>query len=83
MHADASGFDDPTQWFEQVAVDLHGVDLGTRLDQSQSERSQTGTDLEDEVTLADVGEPRDSSHRIGIDHEVLTEGPRRVEAVFI
>ena len=77
------GFDDRTQRLEQVAIDLHRVHLGAGLDQRQRQRSETGADLEHQVALAHVGQARDPSHGVGVDDEVLTEGARWFETVFV
>ena len=75
--------DHRAQRSRKAGVDLHGPHRRTRLGQGESERAQPGTDLQHAVGRARAAESGDASHRVGINYEVLAEGParRHVETV--
>ena len=74
VHHHPVGLHDRLERGEQVAVDFHRADVGAGLDEGQGERAQPRTDLEDLVAFAHAGQTRNSSNRVGVDHEVLAEG---------
>ncbi len=80
-HPDAPGLDLGPQDGQHTPVDLDRGDLGAGLDQGQGERSESGPDLHHLGTLGDAGQTHDAADRIGVGHEVLTQGPARVQVV--
>ena len=68
---------------QEVAVELDGSDLGSGLDQGEGERTQPGPDLDHVVTRLDAGQSHDPPDRVGVDDEVLTEGPAGADAVAV
>ena len=75
--------DDLPQRRQQVAVDLDGHDLGTRIGQGHGERAQSGADLDHRVAGADPGQPDDLAHGVGVDQEVLPQRPAGAEPVAL
>ena len=57
--------------------------MGPRLEQSERQRSQARTYLEDDIMLAHVGEPHDSADGVGVDDEVLAPPFRRPDVVAL
>jgi hypothetical protein len=57
----------------QHRVDLNSGHGGATVEQSQRERAEAGTDLQDEIGPTDPGGRDDAPHSVGIVHEVLSE----------
>ncbi len=55
----------------QDLVELHRGDVRCHLEQPEGQRSQAGTDLDDNVIGADTGRTHDASHGVGVDDEIL------------
>ena len=67
----------------EVAVGLDRCHRGSGLGESERQRSEPGADLDHRRVGTDPGQAGDAAHGVGVDHEVLPEGPARGQAVLV
>ena len=67
---------------QHAPVELDGEDVCSRLEQGQGEAAEAGADLHHAVPGPDAGEAGDPPDGVGVDDEVLTEGPAGMQAVL-
>jgi hypothetical protein len=77
-----SGQDGP-QCTDQAGVNLDGDDACARLQQGEGEAAQAGTDLDDEVLLADASVTHNLADGVWVDDEVLPQALVRRELVLV
>ena len=71
------------QHFDQTIVDFDGDHIGTSFGKGQCERAETRTDLEHEITTANICEASDFVHSIRVDDKVLPECSARCEPMLV
>jgi hypothetical protein len=64
-------------------VDLDGRYLSSGFGQRQGQRAESGPDLHDPGSRSDTGQMGDLPNRVAVGHEVLTEGPTRMEIIGV
>src|SRR5438552_2272657 len=65
-----------------LGVGLHRGHRGAGLRQGQRERAQPGPDLDHPIAGTDARQAGDAADRVGVDDEVLAEGPPRAQTVL-
>ena len=56
-------------------VDLDGVNMPDAIGEECRQHAEAGADLEDDVLFLELRQPADHAQDVGIDEEVLAEGP--------